>query len=252
MIIHSFKEAFRLIMRSKTECLVYLFAFVLSEVLVLAACGWAGIDYPLRSSSPGVPEILRLAAFSAPALLITTWFGAGLVGRISMDAFKGSPDSLVSYANGWFFRNLAGTLVISAAAFLPAFVFMALPKTLAAAGMLVWFLVFIWLAIRVSMWTNIMFMEEVGPIAAMSRSYSVSEGYVVPLALLSLPLFVRVGWEIILPDFPAGSIALINALKNLLIGLATLVQVSAMATVYLTIKHGNSAGNNSQVERLNK
>lgn len=246
MIIHSFKEAFRLIMRSKTECLAYVSAFVLSEALVFAACNWAGIDYPLRSPNTGISDLVRLAAFSTPALLVTAWFGAGLIGRVSMDAFKGMPDSMTSYANGWFIRTLAGTLIISAAAFLPAFVLMALPKTMAAAGILAWFLVFIWLAIRVSMWANIMFIEGLGPIAAMGQSYRISAGYLIPLALISLPLFVRVAWEIALPHFPVANIAIVSAVKNLLLGLATLIQIGALATFYLTLKKESGSENLSR------
>lgn len=240
MLKHSFKEALRLVMRSKAECLGYLSVFVLSEALVFAACRWTGLNYPLRSPKPSVAELIRLAAFSAPALLITTWLGAGLIGRISMDAFKGSPGSLVSYANGWFIRNLAGTLIITAAAFLPALLFAVLPKDLAAIVILAWFLFFMWLAIRVSLWANIMFIEGLGPVAAMRRSYSVSESYVVPLALLSLPLFVRVAWEMVLPYFPTVNIVLISISKNMFIGLATLIQIGALAAVYLTIKPGTT------------
>lgn len=244
MIGHSFKEAFRLIMRSKTECVVYLLAYVLSEALVFAACKWAGIEYPLTNPRPTLSGVIRLAAFSTPALLITAWFGAGLIGRISMDAYKGAPGSMVSYANGWFIRNLGGTLILGAAAFLPAFILMPLPKPLAALGMLVWFLLFIWLAIRISMWSSIMFIEGLGPIAAMGKSFGVSGGYAVPLALLSLPLFVRVIWEMGLPQFPVENIAMISALKNLLIGMATLVQIGALATVYLTLTRNTADSEN--------
>ena len=243
MIKHSLKEAFRLALRSKTECLVYLFAFVLSETLVFAACRWLGIDYPLRSPKPEASELIRLVVFSTPALLITTWFGAGLVGRISMDAFKGSPDSMVSYANGWSISYLAGTVIIASAAFLPVGVFVVLPQNLAAVVMLAWFLFIIWLAIRASLWANIMFVEGLGPIAAMKQSYRVSEGYVVPLALLSLPLFARMIWELGLPYFAVENIVLASMLKNLFIGLTTLIQIGALATAYLTIKRGSAGAN---------
>jgi len=245
MIKHSLKEAFRLALRSKTECLAYLFALALSEALVFALCRRFGVDYPLRSSGPEAGRLIYLAAFSAPAVFITAWFGAGLVGRISMDAFKGSPDSMISYANGWFVRNLIGTVLIAAAAFLPAVFVAFLPKDFAAVVMMAWFLFFIWLAIRVSLWPNIMFIEGLGPVAAMQRSYRASEGHVVPLALLSLPLFARVLWEIGPQHLAAENIALVNILKILLIGLATLIQIGALATAYLTIKQGApaSAGN---------
>lgn len=240
MIAHFFKEAFRLITRSKTECLVYLLGLIISEALVLAACRRLGVAYPLHSPDPGVAGLIRLVACSAPPVLITSWLGAGLIGRISMDASKGATGTMISYANGWFIRNLIGTLIISAAAFLPAFVLMVLPKTLSAAGILVWFLFFIWLAIRISMWPNIMFIEGLGPIAAMGQSFRKSEGYAIPLALLSLPLFVRVIWEMFLPNFPAGNVFVSGLSKNLLIGAATLVQIGALATVYLTITRNPS------------
>ncbi len=241
MIKHSLKEAFRLTLRSKTECLAYLFALALSEVLMFALCRRFGVDYPLRSSGPEAGRLIYLVLFSAPALFITAWFGAGLVGRISMDAFKGSSGSMISYANGWFVRNLVGTVIISAAAFLPVVFVSVLPKNFAAVVMLAWFLFFIWLAIRVSLWPNIMFIEGRGPVAAMQRSYRVSGGYVIPLALLSLPLFARILWELGPQHLAAENIVVVNILKNLLIGLATLIQIGALATAYLTLKQGAPA-----------
>ena len=77
----------------------------------------------------------------------------------------------------------------------------------------------------------------------MKQSYRVSEGYVIPLALLSLPLFARMIWEPGLPYFAVENIVLASILKNLFIGLTTLIQIGVLATAYLTIKRGSAGAN---------
>ena len=236
MIEHSFKEAFRLIGRSKPECAAYLAILCLGEVLMFALSRGFGVDYPLGHGKPDLPRVAYTAAFSIPGYVLSTWAGAGLMGRISMDALTGAPGAMAGYANGWFMRYLKGTLAVVVAAFLPILLLLLVPTPLAIVIMAVWFLAVIWLAVRISMWGSIMFMDGLGPFAAMERSFTVSEGHAIPVAILSLSLPVAM-----LLGAGAGrlvsSAAISSALiKPLFLGAATLVQMGALATAYVALK----------------
>jgi hypothetical protein len=236
MIKTSFKESFRLIGRSKPECLAYLAVICLSGALEYALPIWTGVDFPVQDAKPGAAKLAYMLAFTAPGYVFAAWAGAGLVGRISIDALTGAPASMISYANGWFLRNLKGSVVVVAAVFLPIVLMLLLPMALAAVIILAWFLFFVWFAIRISLWGSIMFIDGLGPFAAMRRSYSVSEGHTLSIALLSVPLFVGMLFEIGSGHFVTEGLVSEALLKPLLLGAATLVQIGALAAAYLAIK----------------
>jgi len=50
-------------------------------------------------------------------------------------------------------------------------------------------------------------------------------------------------WEPGLPYFAVENIVLASILKNLFIGLTTLIQIGVLATAYLTIKRGSAGAN---------
>lgn len=241
MIKTSFKESFRLIGRSKPECLAYLAIICLSEVLVLALSKWFGVDYPLRDGKPDTARLAYTLAFSLPGFMLTAWAGAGLIGRISMDALTGDPGAMTGYANGWFWRNLAGSIAVVTTIFLPIMLLLMLPMPFAIVPVLGWFCVVIWLAIRVSLWGSIMFMDGLGPFAAMERSFNVSLGYVGTIVILSLPVLAAA----VLGNGAinlAGNVAISAAiLKPLLMGAATLVQMGALAAAYNGIRKSMSS-----------
>lgn len=236
MIKISFQESFRLMGRSKPECLAYLVIICLSEVLVFALSKWFGVDYPLREGKPDLTRLAYTLAFSTPGYLISAWAGAGLIGRISMDALTGAPGAMTGYANGWFLRNLTGSLAIVTAAFLPLLLMLVVPMPLAIVPILGWFVAVIWLAVRISLWGSIMFMDGLGPFAAMERSFNVSSGHAPQLLILSLPLLAAMLLDIGARKLTGNSAMSSAILKPLLMGAATLVQMGALAAAYLSIR----------------
>ena len=241
MIKTSLKESFRLIGRSKLECLAYLGLICLGEALVFALSKWFGVDYPLRGGKADAARMAYTAAFSIPGFLLTAWAGAGLIGRVSMDALTGDPGAMTGYANGWFWRNLAGSLAVVSAIFLPILLLLMLPMPLAIVPVLGWFCVVIWLGIRVSLWGSIMFMDGLGPFAAMERSFSVSSGYAATIVILSLPVFAAALLGIGAVRLAGNSVISAAILKPLLMGAATLVQMGALAAAYLNIRKNMSS-----------
>lgn len=245
MIKTSFKESFRLIGRSKPECLVYLVIICLSEVLVFALSKWFGVDYPLRGGKPDPARLAYTLAFSIPGYLFSAWAGAGLIGRISMDALTGAPGAMTGYANGWFLRNLTGSIAVVTAAFLPLLLMLFVPVPLAIVPILGWFVAVIWLAVRLSLWGCIMFMDGLGPFAAMERSFTVSAGYSFQLLILSLPLLAAMLLDIGARKLTGNSIMSSAILKPLFLGAATLVQMGALAAAYISIRNRPASGPDS-------
>lgn len=235
MIKTSFKESFRLMGRSKPECLAYLAIICLSEVLVFALSKWFGVDYPLRDGKPTTARLAYTLAFSTPGYLLSTWAGAGLIGRISMDALTGATGGMTGYANGWFLRNLTGSVAVVTAAFLPLLLMLFVPMPLAIVPILGWFVAVIWLAVRLSLWGSIMFIDGLGPFPAMERSFTVSAGYSFQLFILSLPLLAAMLLDIGARKLTGSSVMSSAILKPLFMGAATMVQMGALAAAYLGI-----------------
>lgn len=164
MIKNSFKESFRLLGRSKPECLAYLAAICLGEVFVLALSGRVGVEYPMRTAGYDIRKLAYTLALLVPGFVVSSWAGAGLMGRISMDALTGVPGPMLGYANGWFLRYLKGIIVVFAAAFIPFILLLLVPMPLAIVPVIGWFIFIIWAAVRISLWGSIMFMDGLHPL----------------------------------------------------------------------------------------
>ena len=191
MIRYSFTEAFRLISRSRRESALFLAAAALSSVLYILACLALGIGYDHQTTLDALRVApLKGALAMAPGGLVMAWFGAGISGRLAMDAFKGAPEPLTTYANGWFMRYLAGSLLLNGGFLAVLLTFNAVPKPEGMGLMAAWSLFCLWLLVRVCLWEAAMFIDGLSPVAAMRRSYSVSRGSALKLGAVVFLLFL--------------------------------------------------------------
>lgn len=236
MIKHSFREAYRLIGRSKKETGVYLLSFLLCGAIYILMCRALGLgdayldEYKAIKNSPFKGIIAYL-----PGFIASVWFAAGITGRFVMDSLKGAPESMTHYANNWFSRNLAGEAILTGIIFVPGVISLSENK-LASVPALAWFVFALWFALRMSLWLNASFTENLGLFKAMKRSYTVSVGNLWGLiVLIVVPFLVLAPVLLLIDKVLPGQPALRYLLGELLNGIASTVIIGALAAAYLAL-----------------
>lgn len=243
MIRHSFQEAFRLADRAKKESAIYLASCLFCALLFILVCMLLGISYDYRN----VLDVLKGNFFKGtlalvPGGLVGAWFSAGLSGYIAMDAFTGAPENMTRYAKGWYVRNLAGGALVSGSFLALMYGFYKIAASLNMVLFIGAMISWMWLMIRVTLWLPAMFIEGLGPIAAMKRSFSLSSGKAPVLAVMMFASFLPV-WVIewILGKVMPGQVVLAQVIRALLEGAVTIIITGAFATAYITLKNNKAA-----------
>jgi len=236
MIKHSFKEAFRLIGRSRKETGIYLLSLLLCGAIYVALCGALGLgDAYLEEVKSIKDSPLRGLIAYLPGFIASAWFAAGITGRFVMDAFKGEPDSMTHYANGWFTRNLAAEALFTVIFFIPGVISLSGNKV-AAALALCCLVIAAWFALRLSLWLNASFVENLGVFKAMRRSYAVSVRNMWGLlVLIVLPFLAVAPVDVLIGKLLSGRPALGYLLRELMNGLASAVMIAALAAAYISL-----------------
>lgn len=238
MIMHSFREAFRLISRSRRESALFLAASAASSVLYILACLALGIRYDYQTTF----DALKAGQFRAllamlPGILILTWLSAGLFGRLAMDALKGAPESLTAYAKAWFPRFLAGSLLLNGGFMAVLLLFSAVPRPVGLGLMAGWSVFCVWLLVRVSLWQASMFMDALPPLQAMRRSYAVSCGSALALGVIVfLPYLVTSSLMELASRLQWTGPAYLTVARDVLEDAVVVLTAGAYAAAYLKLR----------------
>ncbi len=237
MLIHCYKEAFRLIRRFWKEATVLLAASLASEAIFILICLALGISYDYQTTYDALKAHQQKALLALlPGIFIMAWFEAGLVGRIAMDALTGAPESMVYYAKGWFFRNLFGSVLISGGFLLLLILFQAVPKV-GIGLMLGWTCFAVWFMIRITLWQAAMFIEDLPPLEAMRRSYSLTPGSALMLGLILFVPYLAMSLLLKLAGFiPMFGVLSINMARSVLEGLVTAFALAAFIAAFLKLR----------------
>jgi hypothetical protein len=238
MIRHSFTEAFRLISRSRRESALFLAAAALSSVLYILACLALGISYDYQTTLDSIKaNPLKGAIAMVPGGLVMAWFGAGISGRLAMDAFMAAPETLTAYAKGWFLRYLAGSLLLNGGFLAVLLVFNAVPRPEGMGLMAAWSLFCLWVLVRVCLWEAAMFIDGLSPVAAMRRSYSVSSGSALKLGVIVfLPFLILSVLMKLAGLLPWTGPLSLTVARDVFEGAILVVAAGAFAAAYLKLR----------------
>ncbi len=238
MIKHCFKEAFRLISRSRRESALLLGAAAFSSGLYILACLALGISYDFQTTLDAVrANPLKGALAMVPAGLIMAWFEAGITGRLAMDAATGEPANFSFYAKGWFLRYLAGSLILNGGFLAVLLLFYAVPRPAGLGLMAGWSVFCLWLMVRVCLWAAAMFIDGLPPVAAMRRSYSVSNGSALKLAVVFFLPFVLMSALLKLASLLPGAGPLsLTVARDVLENGVGVITAGAFAAAYLKLR----------------
>lgn len=238
MIMHSFREAFRLISRSRRESALFLAAAAASSVLYILACLALGIRYDYQTTFDALKgDQFRALLAMLPGVLLMVWFGAGISGRLAMDALKGAPESLTVYAKGWFLRYLAGVLLLEGSFMAVLLLFSAVPRPVGLGLMAGWSAFYVWLLVRVSLWAAVMFMDALPPLEAMRRSYAVSNGSALALGVIFfLPYLVMSSLMELVSRLQWARAAYLTVTRDVLGGAVIILTAGAFAAAYLKLR----------------
>lgn len=234
MLIHCYKEALRLIRRSWKETAVLVAASAASEAVFILICLALGISYDFQTAYDALKAHRQSALLAMlPGVFIMAWFEAGLAGRIAMDALSGAPESMVHYAKGWFLRNLFASFLVSGGFLLLLVLFSAVPKV-GMGLMLGWTCFAVWLMLRIALWQAAMFIEDLPPVEAMRRSYSLTPGSALLMGLIIIVPYFAMSLLLKLAAMgPLPGMLSQNLAQSVLEGLVTAFTMGAFTAAFL-------------------
>lgn len=229
-----YKKALEAAVRSKKDAALYLAACLVSGAIFALLCRSMGLDgYQVNVVMKEAPT--RALAASLPGMVLTAWLGAGLVGRFTAHALGVPEKEFFHYANGWFLRKLAADLLLALVMWVPLVILAALPGSFGFFAV-AWFGITVWLVLRVSLWLNASVEHDLSFPEAMRRSYAITKGLVPRIFMLSVvPMAAARSLIWLIGRALPRQAAAVYYSRNLFEGLAALVVMGALASLYASL-----------------
>ncbi|MBI5744789.1 MAG: hypothetical protein HY952_09605 [Elusimicrobia bacterium] len=236
MIQASLEGSLKLINRSRKEAALYAAVSVAAALLYSLMCAALGAGPAYGPELEGAGHGLRRGFLAyLPGMVLSAWFLAGLAGRFTAHAGGRQADGLARCAKAWFLPVAVVEIGFAFLMWLAVF-FLRFKPFIGAFIALAWLAAGVWLMVRLSLWLNAGFDEDISARRALERGWELTRGRAwTVLAVAGVPMAAAslLAWIFGTLSAPAS---VVYYVESALEGCAGVVSAGGLASLYFRIK----------------